>query len=201
MQKTNKGLLVVFEGLDRAGKSTHINELVYHLIFDRDLSIATLRFPSRKGELGPVIDDFLNNNRALSSRQAHLLMSLDRWNNEQDITNRMNKDVLVCDRYRYSGAAYSMANGLPKEWCEMTDEGLPEPDLIIYMNVNPETAAKRKGYGSERYEKVEFQSKVKECFEEVFIGVRAPVVVIDSEDDFEQNQIRIREEVVRLLNI
>ena len=34
------------------------------------------------------------------------------------------------------------------------DSNLPAPDATIYLNMTPEAAAKRGGYGSERYEKV-----------------------------------------------
>jgi len=34
------------------------------------------------------------------------------------------------------------------------DKGLPAPDATIYLSMTPEAAAKRGGYGSERYEKV-----------------------------------------------
>jgi hypothetical protein len=43
----------------------------------------------------------------------------------------------------------------PKDWCKSTDDGLPEPDLIIYMDIKPQVAVNRKGYGEERYEKVD----------------------------------------------
>ena len=35
------------------------------------------------------------------------------------------------------------------------DRGLPAPDATIYLRMTPEAAAKRGGYGSERYEKVQ----------------------------------------------
>ena len=50
----------------------------------------------------------------------------------------------------------------------MTDTGLPKPDLVFYMQADPEILAKRGNYGEERYEKIEFQKKVKQHFEEIF---------------------------------
>jgi len=40
------------------------------------------------------------------------------------------------------------------------DVGLIAPDLVIYLDVQPEKASERGGYGGERYEKVEFQKRV-----------------------------------------
>ena len=58
---------------------------------------------------------------------------------------------VVCDRYWYSGAAYSIAKGMDYEWCLAPDRGLIEPDLVIYLKGDPEKLSKRAEYGSERF--------------------------------------------------
>ena len=44
----------------------------------------------------------------------------------------------------------------PKVYCPLQapDSGLPAPDATIYLSMTAEAAAKRGGYGRERYEKV-----------------------------------------------
>ena len=44
----------------------------------------------------------------------------------------------------------------PRVYCPLQapDSGLPAPDATIYLSMTAEAAAKRGGYGSERYEKV-----------------------------------------------
>eukprot|EP00349_Pseudokeronopsis_sp_Brazil_P006847 CAMPEP_0202972360 /NCGR_PEP_ID=MMETSP1396-20130829/35813_1 /ASSEMBLY_ACC=CAM_ASM_000872 /TAXON_ID= /ORGANISM="Pseudokeronopsis sp., Strain Brazil" /LENGTH=70 /DNA_ID=CAMNT_0049702681 /DNA_START=199 /DNA_END=411 /DNA_ORIENTATION=+ len=64
--------------------------------------------------------------------------------------------TVVCDRYAYSGVAYSAAKGLDFDWCKVPDKGLIIPDLIFYIDVDAEDIAAREGYGEEKYEKVEF---------------------------------------------
>ena len=68
--------------------------------------------------------------------------------------------TLIVDRYCYSGVAYSMSNGFSKEWCKMPDVGLPEPDLLFFMDIDPEQTKSRGNYGEEIYEKLDFQKKV-----------------------------------------
>jgi len=81
------------------------------------------------------------------------------------LLSELNSGVdVVCDRYVYSGIAYSAAKGLDLEWCRAPDKGLPEPDLVLYMNVSAEVARQRGGYGEERYEREEFQAKVGQQF-------------------------------------
>jgi dTMP kinase len=58
----------------------------------------------------------------------------------------------------------SVLQGLDFEWCRSPDIGLPSPDLTLFLHLTPEVAAKRGGYGEERYESVSMQSKVRECF-------------------------------------
>ncbi|PNX96874.1 thymidylate kinase, partial [Trifolium pratense] len=42
--------------------------------------------------------------------------------------------------------------------------GLLAPDLVAYLDISPDKAAERGGYGDERYEKLEFQKKVAEHY-------------------------------------
>ena len=49
-------------------------------------------------------------------------------------------------------------------WCKQPDVGLPKPDLVIFLDVNPAEAQKRGQYGAERYENLKFQEKVRENY-------------------------------------
>ncbi|XP_064615311.1 thymidylate kinase-like [Liolophura sinensis] len=55
--------------------------------------------------------------------------------------------------------------GLAVDWCKQPDVGLPKPDLVIYLTLSPEKAARREDFGRERFEQIEFQKKVAESFE------------------------------------
>lgn len=75
--------------------------------------------------------------------------------------------TIVLDRYAYSGVAYSAAKGLSLDWCKSPDHGLPEPDVVLFVDLPAEVAAVRAGYGEERYEKVDFQIKVRKLFDQL----------------------------------
>lgn len=53
------------------------------------------------------------------------------------------------------------------EWCKQPDRGLIRPDLVIYLELPVDAAVKRAEYGAERYEKVDFQRRVFECYEQL----------------------------------
>ena len=53
-------------------------------------------------------------------------------------------DVVVADRYTASNLAYGTAHRLGLQWLEGLDEGLPEPDVVIIVDVPVPSAFKRK---------------------------------------------------------
>ena len=68
-------------------------------------------------------------------------------------------------RYAASGAAYGGANTLqPLTWCTAPDRGLPKPDLVLFLEVSEEAQETRSQWGEERFEKKEFQKRVKKNF-------------------------------------
>jgi dTMP kinase len=75
--------------------------------------------------------------------------------------------IVICDRYAFSGIAFSAGKGLPYDWCRSPDVGLPAPDLTLFFDVSPEVARVRGGYGDERYENEELQRRVREVFERI----------------------------------
>ena len=73
-------------------------------------------------------------------------------------------EVVILDRYAFSGVAFSSAKGLDMEWCISPDKGILAPDALFYLDLKIEDAQGRGGFGEERYEKVEFQKKVADKF-------------------------------------
>jgi dTMP kinase len=107
--------------------------------------------------------------------------------------------TIIIDRYYYSGAVYSAAKHNPSmslEWCRQPDVGLPRPDLCIFLDISSEDAAKRGGYGSEKYEKKEMQDRVRELFETLMQRKEGDDLVrIDAGANLDEVQRKVREEV------
>lgn len=53
------------------------------------------------------------------------------------------------------------------EWCKGPDRGLPRPDLTFYLDIAPQDASLRGEYGKERYESLEFQTKVHKVYQQL----------------------------------
>ena len=74
---------------------------------------------------------------------------------------------MVIDRYYYSGIVYSAAKGNPSlslQWARNPEIGLPLPDLCVFLDITPQAAAKRGGFGNEKYETSAMQKRVRELF-------------------------------------
>jgi dTMP kinase len=111
--------------------------------------------------------------------------------------------TVIIDRYYYSGCVYSAAKHNPSmtlEWCRQPDVGLPRPDLCVFFDISAEDAAKRGGYGTEKYEKKEMQDRVRGMFEVLMQRKEGEDLVrIDAGSSLEEVQKRVREEVDRCI--
>ncbi|KAL7720941.1 Thymidylate kinase [Entamoeba marina] len=167
MQQQERGILVVLEGIDQSGKSS-ATKSTCELLNKNNIKCELQQFPDRQTPTGKLINDFLRGVN-LPQEVVHLLYSANRWEVAKQIIDKLNKGIcVVCDRYAYSGIVYSIANGLNASWCEGPDTGLPKPDVVCYMQLTLEEAEKRRVViERDRYENVEFQTKVKNAFEDM----------------------------------
>lgn len=107
--------------------------------------------------------------------------------------------TVIVDRYYYSGCVYTAAKNKPSldlAWCRHPEEGLPRPDLCIFMDISADDAAKRGGFGEERYEKRELQDRVRQLFAEIRrTADGADFVTVDAGRSLEDVQAEIRQHV------
>lgn len=195
-QRRKRGFFIVVEGLDRAGKSTQVERLAEHL------QAKAIKFPERTTAVGQMINSYLAQTSDLDDQAIHLLFSANRWECVASIKKTLDAgESIVCDRYAFSGIAYSVAKGLSYDWCRNPDVGLPLPDLTMFLDLDAETAAARGGYGEERYEKLDFQAKVRDAFTRVSQDVRAHGgrwVTIDASKTLDQVTDHIQRAVQRV---
>lgn len=157
---SSRGALIVLEGLDRCGKTSQSGRL-YKYLDEQGHSVESWRFPDRNTGVGQMISSYLANKSQLDDHAIHLLFSANRWEKRSLMEEKLKSGTtLIVDRYSYSGVAFSSAKGLDIGWCKAPEIGLLAPDMVVYLDISPEKAAERGGYGDERYEQLEFQKKV-----------------------------------------
>lgn len=174
---TERGCFIVFEGIDRAGKSTQAEILARKL----SSSVKCVRFPNYDTPSGQILLSYLKSKVDMDARTSHLLFAANRAECVADIKKSLENGVtVVCDRYVLSGVAYSVAKGLDVDWCCAVERGLPKPDLVILLCVDVDVVEKRSEFGSDRHDKKDFLIKVQTAYQK--IKSRVPAVEIVATD-------------------
>ncbi|XP_014558783.1 hypothetical protein COCVIDRAFT_93599 [Bipolaris victoriae FI3] len=198
-----RGKLIVFEGLDRAGKSTQCEKLVADLQND-GVKVRHMRFPDRTTPIGQMINSYLSGQSDQEDHVIHLLFSANRWEAAPSIRADLAAGTtVIIDRYYYSGCVYSAAKQNPNmslEWCRKPDVGLPRPDLCLFLDISADDAAKRGGFGTEKYEKKDMQDRVRELFETLMQKKEGEDFVrIDAGASLEEVAAKVREQADRCI--
>nr|BAN66150.1 thymidylate kinase, putative [Babesia bovis] len=162
------GKLLVFEGIDRPGKSTQV-KLLSQKLTDKGIDHKLLKFPCYETECGKMLATHLASHGAVRSRRCiHLLFSANRWEMMKEIVATLVSGThIIVDRYAFSGVAYSVgAENLSYEWCITADDGLLSPDLVVYLDNPAAVSAARSNFGDERYEQEGKLEAVRRVYEE-----------------------------------
>jgi dTMP kinase len=147
------GMLIAFEGLDQSGKETQAQQLRERLR-EAGYKVRLLSFPDYGTSIGEEIARALQGEREYGPDVMQLLFVANRHERREAILEWIAGGlILLCDRYRASSIAYGEAQGLDAQWLDDIQRFLPLPDLTIYVDIAPETAAKRKAHDRDRYER------------------------------------------------
>jgi len=153
-----RGKLVVFEGIDGSGKSTQFGLLCDRLAFEaRDFM--RIRFPRYNKESSALLrmylgGEFGDDPSAVNAYAASSFYAVDRFASfVQDWRGYYESGGLVLtDRYTTSNAIHQGAKLPPEQrerffkWLyeyEFDLIGLPPPDLVIFLDIGAEQAARR----------------------------------------------------------
>jgi dTMP kinase len=156
----------VFEGLDGSGTTTQISILEDFFLQNR-LSIPPfyITFEPTNGSIGKLLRSLLKGEETQKAETMAILFAADR--NEHvfgngGITERCKRgELVVCDRYLLSSLVYQGIT-CGEELPARLNRGFPAPELLIFLDIEPETAIERissRGAQKEIYENLAFQKK------------------------------------------
>jgi dTMP kinase len=158
--------LIAIEGCDYTGKTTLVEGLVDNIYQDNRLMPIKIQFPTFSSSIGRILIGYIQKHVELSDVTAHHLFSANRWEEKATIEGFTRIQPVIVDRYVASGSAYTVAKGtLTLDWCDQFNGGLPKPDITIYLDCDVEALARRRGFGADRFETIQFQKQVKQQFE------------------------------------
>ena len=191
--------LIVIEGIDKAGKNTQTKLLAKNLR-RTGKTVNSISFPDYSAPLGRQIKRFLMGEVAFRPEVRQLLYVANRWEREADINRWLREgNYVIADRYSQANLVYGKANGLDLNWMLALEEGLPKADLVLVLDISPETAAKREK-GKDVYEKdIEFQRRIRSLFLELGKKLGWRIVDGDRESQEVAKEVsRIAEDVLGL---
>jgi dTMP kinase len=84
-----RGVFILFEGVDRCGKTTQSQLLASHLNKDPKTPTELIRFPDRTTTIGQIIDSYLKSKSDLNDHSIHLLFSANRWEQKKFIEDSL----------------------------------------------------------------------------------------------------------------
>jgi dTMP kinase len=147
---TTAGLFISFEGIDGAGKSTHIEGLAHafrqqgrHVTLTREPGGTPLAEKLREMVLHEPMDALSEALLIFAGRRDHL---------KQVIEPALARgDVVLCDRFTDATFAYQgWGRGFDLDvlselevWVQSTTSGLRQPDVTIWFELSPDIAAQR----------------------------------------------------------
>jgi len=160
------GHLVVFEGLDQSGKQTQA-ELLRDRLKAEGHKSRLVSFPDYGTSIGEEIARALQGEREYGPDVMQLLYIANRYERKPDLHRWLDGGlVLVCDRYVASSIAYGEAQGLDPAWLTEIQKFLPQPDVTVMLDIEPETAVHRKSVDRDRYERdLAMQERVRESYQ------------------------------------
>jgi len=179
MAPLHNELLVVFEGIDGAGKST-LSRLVYEELVAQNLPTLLTQQPGGS-PFGQDIRQLLKKYGNTLSPQAELLLFMaDRAQHIQQVIQPAlsEKKIVLVDRYSYSSIAYQgYGRGLPVELIKQLNEWTTQnliPDCIVYVRLEPAKARERiinRGEPLTHFEeKATFLERVHQGFDQLLLN-------------------------------
>lgn len=186
---------IVLEGIDGCGKSTQAEMLVKYFE-GKGKSVALTREHTRDLAAGQLIDQIVNHQGELVPVAMQLLYVVDRI----DHTARCIRPpldegkIVVCDRYFWSTVAYSNLCGEQEWFLRIQKHVIIEPDLTIWVDIDPELAMERMGKRGKDFtifEKIEKLKKIREGYQWLADKYKKKCLVVDGSGTPEEIHQRV----------
>jgi dTMP kinase len=180
----DKGLFIVFEGIDGCGKDTHI-ELLAERLQKFGFDVVKTYEPWESDEARLLKRIAADGHREISADEEADLYLIDRYKHSEKVIKPSLQagKIVLCNRYYYSTMAYQGALGAdPEKIKEDNESVVPMPDLVLMLKTCAEEGLRRidaRGKGiAKGYEQLKYLKKVAE----IMYNIKAPnIQMIDTE--------------------
>lgn len=148
MSAAARGRFVVVEGLDGAGTTTQA-QLLADALRARGLGVELTKEPTN-GPLGAVLRQAIEGRVQLDPVALALAFAADRADHVANPVNGIEAQLaagrwVVSDRYVLSSLAYNGDDAAKRDWVARLNQHALEPDLTIFVDVDPGICVERIG--------------------------------------------------------
>lgn len=146
--------LIILEGLDGSGKGTQAELLLQHISAEKPARL--IRFPDYDSPSSSLVKMYLSgefgsNAENVNAYAASAFYAVDRFASYQTKWKDayLSGETIIADRYVTSNIVFQLSKLPQKEWdaymhwledLEYGKFGLPRPDRVIYLDVDPKTS-------------------------------------------------------------
>ena len=192
----SEGLFIVIEGIDGTGKSTQAKRLGEW--YESQGREVVLSYEPTHGQWGKQLRNSMTKGRLNPKEELELFMKDRKEHVETLIQPSLNAGkVVILDRYYYSTMAYQGARGFdPQVIRERNETFAPQPDLLLILDLDVDTAHQRIGTRGDTTNEFEQRGTLIKC-REIFLSMQDEkfVRVIDATADMNTVTGRIRDAV------
>lgn len=187
MKWLEKGVLIVFEGIDGTGKTTQVALLRSHLE-QQGYMVEVFCEPTKTGKWGRQIRELFKYGHTDPQREVDLFVK-DREDNvsRNILPNLVGGKVVIEDRYYWSNAAYQGALGVPVNAILEQNSFAPRPDITVVIDIPPEQALERirqkRGELPNQFEELEYLKKVQAIYHRLCADYYPAVQLIDGNQE------------------
>lgn len=141
-RRVQNGTLIVFDGVDGAGKTTQADKL-FDWLKDNDYDVVRSNWKS--SEILTKAIKKAKKKKILTPKLYSLLHMADMLlRYEQDITKALaNGSIVICDRYIYTSMTRDGVRGVDESLPQMIYDGMRDPDIVFYCAISTALATER----------------------------------------------------------
>ncbi len=179
------GRLIVIDGLDGSGKQTQ-TQLLYERLQKEGVAVRKVSFPDYEQPSSALVKEYLAGRYGkandVCAYAASSFYAVDRYASYQCFwkADYLSGHTILADRYTTSNLVHQLSKLPSGQWKEFIDWledyeyhklGLPRPDLVLYLDVEPEVSRKlleRRYDGDEKKKDIheadlKYQMRCRDC--------------------------------------
>ncbi len=189
--------LIVFEGMNRSGKTTQA-KILYEFLKIQKFRVLYTKEPQRTA-IGAVAKQMIKK-KNFSAEANALAFAADTMHHIDEVLKPAfeKNDFIILDRYFHSSYAYHPLLGCKLEWIKELHRYVLKPDITFILDIPIAEFRNRAQDKDDVFENVAFQEKLRAAYLELPKILAEDIAVLDGTKSIEEIHSQIRKKVMFL---